>query len=112
MKPDWKLDGVNLLPVPAPAKAVERRRTTRSTGGSASRWRSARATGSSCKYDPAADGGKGQPTGPQLYNLADDIGEKTDLAAKMPEKVKELQAAWNEWNKGNVAPLWGGGKKK
>ena len=26
----------------------------------------------------------------ELYNLKDDIGEKNDLAAKMPDKVKEL----------------------
>jgi arylsulfatase A-like enzyme len=63
------------------------------------------------KYDAAAEGGKG--TSPvRLYHLADDIGEKTDLSAKEPAKVKELQAAWDEWNKGNVAPLWGGGKKE
>ena len=28
----------------------------------------------------------------ELYNLADDIGEKTDLAKKNPDKVKELSA--------------------
>jgi hypothetical protein len=27
---------------------------------------------------------------PQLYNLADDPAEANDLAAKMPEKVKEF----------------------
>jgi arylsulfatase A-like enzyme len=35
----------------------------------------------------------------ELYNLKDDLGEKQDLAAKMPEKVKELHgklAAWRE----------------
>jgi hypothetical protein len=48
----------------------------------------------------------------KLYNLADDIGEKTDLSAKQPEKVKELQADWDRWNTGNVPPLWGGGKKE
>jgi arylsulfatase A-like enzyme len=62
------------------------------------------------KYDPVVDGGKGQPTSPHLYNLADDIGEKDDLAAKMPEKVKELQAAWDKWNKENISPRWGGKK--
>ena len=30
------------------------------------------------------------------------------MAAANPERVKELQAAWGEWNKGNVPPLWGG----
>ena len=28
----------------------------------------------------------------ELYNLRDDLSEKTDLAAKMPGKVKELNA--------------------
>jgi len=48
--------------------------------------------------------------GPKLFNLKDDIGEKTDMTAKNPEKVKELQAAWDEWNKGNVAATWGAPK--
>lgn len=29
---------------------------------------------------------------PELYNLAKDIGETTDLAAQEPERVKEMQA--------------------
>ena len=33
---------------------------------------------------------KAAPAKPQLYNLADDPAEANDLAAKMPEKVKEL----------------------
>lgn len=47
-------------------------------------------------------------TWPKLYNLAEDIGEAHDLAAERPEVVKELEAAWAAWNKGNVPPLWGG----
>ncbi|MEY3895377.1 MAG: hypothetical protein RLZZ214_896, partial [Verrucomicrobiota bacterium] len=27
----------------------------------------------------------------------------------MPEKVGELQAMWDAWNKDNVKPLWGEG---
>ncbi|MVN20487.1 sulfatase family protein [Mucilaginibacter arboris] len=34
----------------------------------------------------------GSAPGPQLYNLKDDIGEKNNLAAKYPDKVKELAA--------------------
>jgi len=45
--------------------------------------------------------------GKKLFNLKDDLGENTDLTAKNPEKVKELQAAWDEWNKGNVPATWG-----
>ena len=33
-----------------------------------------------------------------LYNLAGDIGEKTDLANQHPEIVETLQAKWNAWN--------------
>jgi arylsulfatase A-like enzyme len=34
----------------------------------------------------------GSGAAPQLYRVADDIGERRDLAAQMPDKVKELQA--------------------
>ncbi len=45
-------------------------------------------------------------TGPELYNLADDIGEKTNLAGKNPEKVKELQADLEKWESKLAQPLW------
>jgi arylsulfatase A-like enzyme len=107
---DWKLDGVNLMPW--------------LTGGAAGRphdalfWRFGAQTAvrrgdwKLVRYDPAVEGGKGRATEAKLYNLRDDIGEATDLADRHPDKVKELQAAWDEWNKGNMAPHWGGGKKK
>lgn len=43
----------------------------------------------------------------ELYNLAKDIGESHNLAAAHPEKVKELQAAWDRWNAELVPPSWG-----
>jgi arylsulfatase A-like enzyme len=64
------------------------------------------------RYDPVVDGGQGRATAPKLYNLATDVGEATDLTAQHPEKVKELQSAWDEWNKSNVPPLWGGGRRQ
>ncbi|MCP5535025.1 MAG: sulfatase [Akkermansiaceae bacterium] len=33
----------------------------------------------------------------ELYNLAKDLGEKTDLAEKFPDKVKALDKELNEW---------------
>lgn len=64
------------------------------------------------RYDGNADtltGARNQPPSAlKLYNLATDIGEERDLATKMPEKVRELQATWDAWNAGNVKPLWGG----
>jgi arylsulfatase A-like enzyme len=44
---------------------------------------------------------------PQLYNLAQDIGESKDLAAENPDKLKELQDAWSKWNAELMAPRWG-----
>jgi arylsulfatase A-like enzyme len=49
---------------------------------------------------------------PKLYNLAKDIGESNDLAAQEPERMKELQAAWDKWNAELAKPLWGAGGKK
>jgi arylsulfatase A-like enzyme len=37
------------------------------------------------------------PSGTLLYNLKDDIGEKENLAEKMPEKVEELRAMYAKW---------------
>jgi arylsulfatase A-like enzyme len=48
-----------------------------------------------------------QGDGPRLYNLAADIGEKNDLSAKEPGKVRELLAAYEKWNALNVPPKWG-----
>ena len=41
-----------------------------------------------------------------LYNLAADIGEKTDLSAQRPEKAKELQTLWETWNAQLSKPRW------
>jgi arylsulfatase A-like enzyme len=34
-----------------------------------------------------------------LYDLSSDISEKTDLSAKMPDKVAEFSAKWTAWRK-------------
>ena len=33
----------------------------------------------------------------ELFNLVDDLGETLDLAKRHPDKVRELEAAWQEW---------------
>ena len=42
----------------------------------------------------------------ELYNLAEDIGEKQNLMASMPEKARELQAMLSQWREqtGAVMP--------
>ena len=44
--------------------------------------------------------------GPQIFDLANDIGEQNDLAASNPEKLKELQTAFAEWEKGTQPAKW------
>jgi arylsulfatase A-like enzyme len=47
-----------------------------------------------------------------LYDLKADIGETTDLSAKMPDAVKELKAEWDKWSAEQMKPLWVPAKKK
>ena len=42
----------------------------------------------------------------QLYNLAIDRTETENLAAQMPEKVKELSTRWQEWAEGVGVVSW------
>lgn len=44
---------------------------------------------------------------PQLFDLSKDVGEKHDLADQRPEDVKRLTALLEQWQQGNVKPLWG-----
>lgn len=48
----------------------------------------------------------------RLYNLKDDIGEKTDLAEKKPEKVEEMKAFLAQWESELKPPLWAGGQQR
>ena len=41
----------------------------------------------------------------ELYNLKDDVSEKTDLAAKMPERAKSLRDDLALWRKSVNAPM-------
>jgi arylsulfatase A-like enzyme len=64
------------------------------------------------RYDTNADtnaGKKAPVSAAKLYDLANDVHEDKDLAAEHQDKVKELQARWDEWNQANVKPLWGSG---
>jgi len=47
----------------------------------------------------------------ELFNLADDIGERKNLAAQKPEKLKELHDALKAWDAQLAKPLWGTQRK-
>ena len=95
-KPEWKLDGVDLLPLlEGKAKTVERE---------ALYWRFGvqfAVRKGDWKLVSAAKDMK-----PVLVNLTTDKGEAKDLTAANPEKAKELLALWEAWNKQNLAPRW------
>jgi arylsulfatase A-like enzyme len=96
VKPEWKLDGVNLLPLlEGKAKGLDRE---------ALYWRFGvqfAVRKGDWKLVSAAKDMK-----PVLVNLAQDRGEAKDLTADRPEKANELLALWEKWNAGNVAPRW------
>jgi arylsulfatase A-like enzyme len=111
-KAEWKIEGVNLLPYlsgenkSAPHDALFWRFGEQMAIRQGD-WKLVR-------YDTNADtnAGRGnkQTTSPaKLYNLATDIHEDKDLSTEMPEKLRELQARWDEWNRANIQPLWGSG---
>lgn len=43
---------------------------------------------------------------PMLVNLAGDPGEQTDLSAQHPDKKRELQAKFDQWNAQMQPPRW------
>jgi len=108
VQPQWALDGANLLPfvtgeqTAAPHPALYWRLGPQ-MAIRVGDWKLVR-------YDSNADTNtvdRSQPVTPaKLYHLAADIGETTDLAAAMPERVRQLQAQWDNWNANMVHPLW------
>jgi arylsulfatase A-like enzyme len=108
-KPEWKLDGVNLLPY--------------LTGTNSGRphdalyWRFGEQMAirqGDWKLVKAPEAGvaiierssPGSAAGAHLYNLATDIGEQNNLAAKEPERVRQLATAWEKWNAQLEEPRW------
>jgi arylsulfatase A-like enzyme len=95
--PAWKLDGVDLVPYLTGANSGKPHETLY--------WRFAKQW--AVRHGDwkliVGNGGSGKP---ELYDLSKDISESKDQAAEQPEKVKELQAVYDEWNKQQAAPLW------
>jgi len=96
VKPEDKLDGVNLLPY------LRGEKTGRPHDVLYWRFRANQAIRmGDWKLVKAA----GQERW-ELYNLAEDIGETKNLAEQMPEKVSELEKLWQDWNAQLQAPKW------
>jgi arylsulfatase A-like enzyme len=104
VQPAWKLDGVNLLPFlekeAAPPHAALYWRFGEQMAIRMGDWKLVRA-------DLAPDKQFGDiAKKPMLFNLAEDIGEKKDLAEAQPEKVNEMLNVWQKWNDGLASPAW------
>ena len=97
--PSWKLDGVNLIPYLTGEKTTAPHEALFWRFGE--QW--AVRKGDFKLVVNRIDGVK-LPAA--LYNLKDDIGEAKNLASTMPEKVKELKADWDTWNKDNIPARW------
>jgi arylsulfatase A-like enzyme len=107
-KAEWNLDGVNLLPyltgklTGAPHEALYWRLFAHMAIRKGP-WKLLKSA-----EGPLLNADTGNPdlSGAQLFNLVEDIGEKNDLAAAHPEKVRELADDWLRWSKEMAKPLW------
>jgi arylsulfatase A-like enzyme len=99
VNPDWKLDGVNILPQLLGENKAAPHETLYWRFGE--QWAVRRGDWKLCVN--RIDGVKAAPG---LYNLASDIGEAKNVASEHPDKVKELQTAWDAWSKEQSEPLW------
>ena len=111
-RPEWKLDGVNLLPylTGKDRRPPHQALYWRLFGHMAIRkgpWKLVKTMEGPLLL---SDTTRPDLSGAQLFNLADDIGERKDLAAAHPEKVKELARDWLRWNQELPAPAWGPGQ--
>jgi len=108
-QPDWKFDGVNLIPF----------LTNRLTGvpHESLYWRLGAMVAlrqGDWKLVSMHDGPPHEDPSPlsdlsvaELYNLKDDIGETRNLAASHPAKVKEMARVWLSWSAQMEKPRWG-----
>jgi arylsulfatase A-like enzyme len=109
VRPEWKLDGVDLLPfLTGKAPGLPHEALYWRLGGMMAirkgDWKLVKTRdGPMRDTDPAASS---DLSAAELYNLADDIGETKNVAATHPDLVKDLAEAWQRWNGGLVRPLW------
>ena len=104
-RPEWNLDGVNLLPAITCQTNTIPHQTLYWRLGQQNAIR--HGDWKLVQYDLNVENyptrGVSQK---KLYHLTKDIGEQHDLASQHPEKVKELETLWEAWNGQLAAPLW------
>ncbi len=103
-KMDTALDGVNLLPFLDRTKAAAPHEALYWRFGSQMAirkgdWVLVRPSMGTKEYENIAKTAL-------LFNLKVDIGQERDLATQEPERVRSMQADWDRWNEGLIAPRW------
>ncbi len=105
----WKFDGVNLLPFLTGKKSGRPHETLYWRLGEHMAIRKGDWKLVKTREGPLKEADRStfnDLSSAELYNLAEDIGETRNLAAAHPEKVRELAADWQRWNKELAQPLW------
>jgi arylsulfatase A-like enzyme len=96
LDPQWKLDGIDLLPY-LKGENTDRPHQTLF-------WRSG------ARHAVLHDGWKlvlqKDVSVPQLFHIAEDIGETEDLAGENPKKVEQLQELFAQWSSQMESPRW------
>ena len=110
IKPEWKLDGVDLLGYVTgknkqPPHDPLFWRFGQQMAIRKGDWKLVKAPDTRAPMIQRR-AGDDDTTGAQLFNLATDLGERNNLAEREPEKVKELEAAWKKWNAQLEEPRW------
>jgi arylsulfatase A-like enzyme len=105
--PEWKLDGVNLLPYLTGTASGQPHEALYWRTGAAMAvrmgdWKLVKSYEGASSDEP----GRLSLSGAALFNLARDIGETNDLAAAEPAKLAELASAWQRWNRELAPPGW------
>lgn len=92
---DGKLDGVDLLP------NVRNEKTT--APHDALYWRFGEQSAVRVDNWKLVRSSEGKT---YLFDLSKDVGETTDLSVQFPDKVKELESAYSQWNAQLMPPRW------
>lgn len=104
----WTMDGVDLMPFLQGAEGEPHRFLYWDCPSNARQWAIRQGK---WKLTYALPGKASKPL-LGLYDLSQDVGEERDRSTEHPERVKELQAAWAEWSKGNKVIAPGAGERK
>lgn len=109
-QPDWKLDGVDLTPYIAgtsegrPHESIFWRLAVRSEGPDDIHW--ATRQGGWKLVGIASREHRGKHPSRVLHNIAEDPLERLNLADRYPERVREMERAYLEWEAEMSEPAW------